>query len=170
MNKIAVVIPAFNEELSIGHVIDAIPKEIVTTIVVCNNGSTDSTEKIAREHGALVVTENRKGYGWACLKGLDFLKTDPPEIVVFMDGDFSDYPEELPNLVNPILENGQDMVIGSRVLGIREKKSLTPQQVFGNWLATKLIHLFYGIRYTDLGPFRAIRWDKLEALNMTDKT
>lgn len=168
--NIAVIIPAFNEEKSIGKVIEAIPKNLVETIIVVNNNSTDDTVNIANLAGAIVLTENRKGYGWACLKGMDYLKDTSIDIIVFLDGDFSDYPEEIAQLIRPILEQNMDMVIGSRVLGKREKGSLLPQQRFGNWLATKLIRLFYGVKFTDLGPFRAIRYDKLIALNMADKT
>ena len=168
--NIAVIIPAYNEEKSIGKVVNAIPKDIVQIIIVVNNNSTDDTVNVAISAGAIVLTENRKGYGWACLAGIDYLKNQSPEIVVFLDGDFSDYPEEIAQLIQPILEQNMDMVIGSRVLGKREKGSLLPQQRFGNWLATKLIRLFYGAKFTDLGPFRAIRYDKLIALNMADKT
>jgi glycosyltransferase involved in cell wall biosynthesis len=168
--QIAVIIPAFNEEKSIGKVVNAIPKDLVQTIIVVNNNSTDDTINVANSAGAIVLTENRKGYGWACLKGMDYLKNQSPDIVVFLDGDFSDYPEEIIHLIEPIINQNMDMVIGSRVLGKREKGSLLPQQRFGNWLATKLIRLFYGATFTDLGPFRAIRYDKLIALNMADKT
>lgn len=168
--QIAVIIPAFNEEKSIGKVVNAIPKDLVQTIIVVNNNSTDDTINVANSAGAIVLTENRKGYGWACLKGMDYLKNQSPDIVVFLDGDFSDYPEEIKLLIQPIVELNMDMVIGSRVLGKREKGSLLPQQRFGNWLATKLIRLFYGAKFTDLGPFRAIRHHKLIALNMADKT
>jgi glycosyltransferase involved in cell wall biosynthesis len=168
--QIAVIIPAFNEEKSIGKVVNAIPKDLVQTIIVVNNNSTDETVNAANSAGAIVLTENRKGYGWACLAGMDYLKNQSPEIIVFLDGDFSDYPEEIAQLIQPILEQNMDMVIGSRVLGKREKGSLLHQQRFGNWLATKLIRLFYGAKFTDLGPFRAIRYDKLIALNMADKT
>lgn len=168
--KIAVIIPAYNEEKSIGKVINAIPKEIVKTIIVVNNNSTDDTIQVATSAGAIVLTENRKGYGWACLKGMDYLKNLSIDIVVFLDGDFSDFPEEIAQLIAPIIEQNMDMVIGSRVLGIREKGSLLPQQRFGNWLATRLIRLFYGAKFSDLGPFRAIKYDKLMALNMSDKT
>ena len=168
--NIAVIIPAYNEEKSIGKVVNAIPKDIVQIIIVVNNNSTDETVNAANSAGAIVLTENRKGYGWACLAGMDYLKNQSPEIIVFLDGDFSDYPEEIAQLIQPILEQNMDMVIGSRVLGKREKGSLLPQQRFGNWLATKLIRLFYGAKFTDLGPFRAIRYDKLIALNMADKT
>ena len=168
--QIAVIIPAFNEEKSIGKVVNAIPKDLVQTIIVVNNNSTDETVNVANSAGAIVLTENRKGYGWSCLKGMDYLKNQSPDIVVFLDGDFSDYPEEIIHLIEPIINQNMDMVIGSRVLGKREKGSLLPQQRFGNWLATKLIRLFYGVKFTDLGPFRAIRYDKLIALNMADKT
>ena len=120
--------------------------------------------------GAVVLTENRKGYGWACLLGIEKAKELGAEIIVFMDGDFSDYPEELPNVVGPIVNENFEMVIGSRALGKKEKGSLTPQQVFGNWLATQLIHLFYKAKFTDLGPFRAITTKALDQIGMTDKT
>lgn len=167
---IAVIIPAFNEEQSIGKVINAISTQLVQRIIVVNNGSTDNTIEVAEGAGAIVLTENRKGYGWACLAGIDFLRNDPPEIVVFLDGDFSDFPEEIPVVIQPILKEEMDMVIGSRVLGKREKGSLMPQQIAGNWLATRLIKLFYGASFTDLGPFRAVKFDKLLALEMSDKT
>ena len=167
---IAVIIPAFNEEQSIGKVINAISTQLVQRIIVVNNGSRDNTVKVAEGAGAIVLTENRKGYGWACLAGIDFLRNDPPEIVVFLDGDFSDFPEEIPVVIQPILKEEMDMVIGSRVLGKREKGSLMPQQIAGNWLATRLIKLFYGASFTDLGPFRAVKFDKLLALEMSDKT
>lgn len=167
---IAVIIPAFNEEQSIGKVINAISTQLVQRIIVVNNGSTDNTVEVAESAGAIVLTENRKGYGWACLAGIDFLRNDPPEIVVFLDGDFSDFPEEIPVVIQPILKEEMDMVIGSRVLGKREKGSLMPQQIAGNWLATRLIKLFYGASFTDLGPFRAVKFDKLLALEMSDKT
>jgi glycosyltransferase involved in cell wall biosynthesis len=167
---IAVIIPAFNEEQSIGKVINAISTHLVQRIIVVNNGSTDNTVKVAESAGAIVLTENRKGYGWACLAGIDFLRNNPPEIVVFLDGDFSDFPEEIPVVIQPILKEEMDMVIGSRVLGKREKGSLMPQQIAGNWLATRLIKLFYGASFTDLGPFRAVKFDKLLALEMSDKT
>lgn len=168
--KIVVVIPAFNEEQSIAKVIEDIPKDWVSQTIVVNNASTDSTVEIAEKAGAIVLTENRKGYGWACLLGIEKAKELNAEIIVFMDGDYSDYPQELPLVVNPILEKNMDLVIGSRALGKKEKGSLTPQQVFGNWLATQLIRLFYGAKFTDLGPFRAIKMNALIALGMADKT
>ncbi len=167
---ISVVIPAFNEEKSIAKVVNDIPKEVVDFVVVVNNNSTDNTVLEARNAGAIVLDEPRKGYGWACLKGIDKCKELNTEIIVFLDGDYSDYPEEIPIVIDPILRDGKDMVIGSRVLGKREKGSLTPQQVFGNWLATRLIRLFYGAQFSDLGPFRAMKFQKLLQLGMTDKT
>lgn len=170
MKRISIIIPAFNEEQSIGKVVSALPQNLLSDIIVVNNGSTDRTEEFAKAAGATVLNEDRKGYGWACLKGIAFCRDLKTDIIVFMDGDFSDYPEEIPLLITPILEDKMDFVLGSRVAGEREKGSLTPQQVFGNWLATRLVHLFYGARFTDLGPFRAIRTDALEKLNMQDKT
>jgi glycosyltransferase involved in cell wall biosynthesis len=168
---IAVVIPAYNEEDAIGKVIDEIPKDLVSEIIVCNNASKDNTESVAKAHGATVVTELQPGYGNACLKGINYLKQQviQPDIVVFLDGDHSDYPAEMYMVVQPIIEEEYDLVIGSRALGQREKGAITPQQIFGNWLATTLIRWIYGYRFTDLGPFRAIRWDKLMAINMIDK-
>ncbi len=172
MRKISVIIPAFNEENGVGQVIQAIPKDIVTEIIVVNNASTDNTEKVAAQNGAIVLREATPGYGRACLKGINYLSRSvtPPDIVVFLDADHSDYPEEIKELIKPIIENGVDFVIGSRALGIKEKGSMTPQQIFGNWLATRLIKILYGITFTDLGPFRAIRYSKLIELNMQDKT
>lgn len=167
---ISVVIPAFNEEKSIAKVIEDIPKDIVSNIIVVNNNSTDNTRKVAEQAGAIVLDESRKGYGWACLKGIEKAKSLKAEIIVFLDGDYSDHPEQLPEIIAPIMDNDKDMVIGSRALGHKEKGSLTPQQVFGNWLATRLMRIFYGVRYTDLGPFRAIKVEALEKLNMQDKT
>jgi glycosyltransferase involved in cell wall biosynthesis len=167
-----VIIPAYNEEQSIAKVVQAIPKKLVKTIVVANNNSKDNTKIQAEMAGAIVVDEPRPGYGYACLKGIDFLSNHikPQDIVVFLDGDFSDYPEEIPDIINPILNNKADLVIGSRALGVKEKNSMTIPQEFGNWLATKLIKWFYGVKFTDLGPFRAITWLHLQQINMQDKT
>ena len=167
---ITVIIPAFNEEKSIGKVVSDIPRDLVEHVIVVNNNSNDNTVEVAKSAGAIVLDEPRRGYGWACLKGIEKSRELKTDIVVFMDGDYSDYPEEIVKVIGPILEDNHDMVIGSRVLGKREKGSLTPQQVFGNRLATKLIRLFYGARFTDLGPFRAIKSDALEQLKMADKT
>jgi glycosyltransferase involved in cell wall biosynthesis len=173
MNKeVVVVIPAFNEENGIGQVIAEIPKHVVSEIIVVNNNSTDNTELIAMQAGATVLREPIPGYGRACLKGIAYLqnKSTKPCIVVFLDADHSDYPEEMSELIKPIIENNFDLVIGSRALGNKEKGSMTPQQIFGNWLATRLLKLFYKVTFTDLGPFRAIRYESLLSLNMQDKT
>jgi glycosyltransferase involved in cell wall biosynthesis len=169
---IRVIIPAYNEALSIANVINAIPHGFVSEVVVVNNNSNDQTSKVAEEAGATVLYEKRQGYGWACLKGIDYLRSQQShlDIIVFMDGDYSDFPGELPIIVEPVIQKDYDMVIGSRALGVRQKGSMLPQQVFGNWLATRLMRLFYGARYTDLGPFRAIKFDKLLLINMEDKT
>lgn len=171
MPIIKVIIPAFNEEDSIGKVICEIP-DIVDEVIVVNNCSTDTTEAVAKKAGATVLTESRKGYGYACLKGMNYLENQDikPEIVVFLDGDYSDYPNELIKLVAPIIENDIDFVIGARVKHLREANSMTPQQVFGNWLATTLMKLMFGAKFTDLGPFRAIKYHKLLELEMIDKT
>ena len=169
---IDVIIPAFNEENSVGNVVNDIPKGFVREIIVVNNNSTDKTAINATNAGSTVLTEKKMGYGNACLKGMAHIakKETKPNIVVFLDADYSDYPEEIVDLVKPILERKMDMVVGSRALGNLEKGSMTPQQIFGNWLATFLLKLFYGVKYTDLGPFRAIRYDSLIALGMKDKT
>ena len=168
---IYVIIPAYNEEASIGLVIQDIPK-IVSEVIVVNNNSTDKTLKSARNAGANVLTEDRKGYGYACLKGMDYVSKlkSIPDIIVFLDGDYSDFPEELTKIVAPIIENDIDFVIGARTSKLREEGSMTKPQIFGNWLATSLMSLFFGSSFTDLGPFRAIKYDKLLALNMEDKT
>ncbi len=172
LSKICVIIPAFNEENGVGQVIQEIPKKLVSEIVVVNNASTDSTERVAKQHGATVLHEPTPGYGRACLKGIDYLRqlANPPDIIVFLDADHSDYPQELIKLIEPIQRDGVDLVIGSRALGTKERGSMTPQQIFGNWLATRLLKLLYGVKFTDLGPFRAIRFSKLIELNMQDKT
>ena len=169
---IDVIIPAFNEVKSIPLVLQDIPDDLVNEVVVVNNRSTDGTEEIARREGAVVLNENRQGYGYACLKGINYLKNRKrqPDIVVFIDADYSDYPGEMPDVVAPILEDDYDMVIGSRARGEREKGSMMPQQIFGNWLATRLIRLFYNVTFTDLGPFRAIKFQKLLDLDMQDTT
>jgi glycosyltransferase involved in cell wall biosynthesis len=168
---IDVIIPAYNEEQSIGLVLDEIPKSWVRNVVVANNNSSDRTGEVAEKHGAIVVFQPEPGYGNACLKAMDFITQQEvkPDIIVFLDGDHSDYPEELPDVLAPILDGNADMVIGSRALGKSERGSLTPQQVFGNWLATRMLRLFYGVKFTDLGPFRAIRYENLLQLNMVDR-
>jgi glycosyltransferase involved in cell wall biosynthesis len=167
---VKVIIPAFNEEASIGEVVREIPKSFVDEIIVVNNASTDDTEGMARSSGATVLQEPVPGYGRACLKGMQYLSQGAaPSIVVFLDGDRSDYPGEIEQLIQPILDDTADIVIGSRTLGVKEPGSMTPQQLFGNWLATRLLRLLYGVRFTDLGPFRAIRYDKLLRLGMKDQ-
>jgi glycosyltransferase involved in cell wall biosynthesis len=167
---IDVIIPAFNEEKSIEKVISSIPQSLVRHIIVCNNGSTDNTELTANQAGAIVLTEMRMGYGRACLAGLSYIQKlkIPPDIVLFIDGDFSDYPEQSDIVVKPIIEENYDMVIGSRVLGNLQKGAMTPVQIFGNWLAANLIRLIYDYHFTDLGPFRAIKYDKLMEIEMSD--
>jgi len=164
--KIAVIIPALNEERSIGKVIGEIPGW-VDDVVVVDNGSSDRTVEAAGAAGARVLQEPERGYGAACLRGIAALRA--PDIVVFLDGDYSDYPEEMAALVQPIIQDQADMVIGSRVLGQAEAGALTPQQRFGNWLACRLMRLFWGVCYTDLGPFRAIRHSTLQSLEMRDR-
>jgi glycosyltransferase involved in cell wall biosynthesis len=173
-SNIYVLIPAFNEEKSLPLVLNDIPKEWVKNTIVCNNGSTDETAKVAKSNGAIVVDQPLKGYGNACLAGMRYLANLPasekPTIVVFLDGDYSDFPEELPEVVAPILKDGMDMVIGSRMLKKLDKGAMTLPQQFGNWLAPTLIRWLYGYHFTDLGPFRAIKWEALMAMNMSDPT
>jgi glycosyltransferase involved in cell wall biosynthesis len=170
---IDVLIPAWNEEDALPLVLEALPSDWVRQVVVCDNGSTDRTAVVAEQMGAVVVTELERGYGAACLAGMRYLqllpKEEQPDVLVFMDGDYSDYPEELPALVAPILEGSADMVIGSRLAGGLDKGVMTVPQQFGNWLAPALIKWMFGYSFTDLGPFRAIRWDSLLALEMKDR-
>ena len=168
---IYVIIPALNEEEAIAKVIADIPKT-VTEVVVIDNGSTDRTSEAARKAGATVLNESREGYGYACLKGITYLKDQQQngDIIVFLDGDYSDYPEELIALVTPIEQGDYDLVIGTRNNPLLQKGALTLQQRFGNAIATRLMALLYGGKYTDLGPFRAISFDALDQLNMQDKT
>lgn len=169
---IDIIIPVYNEAESIGFVIREIPEKLVRHIIVCNNNSTDDTPNVAKKAGAVVVDAPVRGYGNACLKGMEYISNQDqkPDIVVFLDGDYSDYPEEMPSLLKPIIQDGKDLVIGSRALGLKEKGAMMPQQIFGNWLATRLIRLFFGYTFTDLGPFRAIRYESLLRLNMSDPT
>ncbi len=172
MKNVGVIIPAFNEEKSIGKVLTEIPKAVIQEIVVVNNNSTDKTAQKAKENGATVLLEIKQGYGAACLKGIEYFNYQPipPEIIVFLDADYSDYPEELEKLIAPIINDNVDLVIGSRALGNKENGSMTIPQIFGNWLATRLLYVFYKVKFTDLGPFRAIKWTSLLALEMQDKT
>ena len=164
--SISVIIPAFNEERAIGKVLDEIPHRVAEVIVV-DNGSTDATATVAQSRGANVVHEPIRGYGQACLRGLSALSAT--DIVVFLDGDYSDFPEEMPTLYEPIETGAADLVIGSRVLGQREKGALLPQARFGNWLSTYLIRWLFGVSFTDLGPFRAIDYTALKQLEMCDR-
>ena len=171
MQKIGVIIPAYNEALSIKKVITKIPS-LADEILVINNGSTDETQIKAISAGATVLNEPKKGYGHACLCGINYFNnlTEPPEIIVFLDGDYSDYPEDLNEIIKPILEDQIDFVVGSRVKSKRERGSMTPQQIFGNELASVLIRILYGGNFSDLGPFRAIKLEVLNKLEMQDKT
>ena len=171
MTHIKVIIPAYNEADSIALVINDIPK-IVSEVIVVSNNSTDNTELNAKTAGATVLSETQKGYGYACLKGMEYIANQDkkPDIVVFLDGDYSDYPEELTKIVVPIIEKNIDFVIGSRVKELREIGSMTKPQILGNWLATNLMKLFFNANFTDLGPFRAIKYNKLIELHMEDKT
>lgn len=167
-----VVIPAWNEEGTIGKVVGDIDMNLVRQVVVVDNNSTDRTSEVAKEAGAVVEKELKRGYGNACLLGLERCRksTPQPDIVAFMDGDYSDYPEQLIEIVQPIVDSKCDLVIGSRARGKRERGSMTPQQRFGNWLATRMIRVMYGRKFTDLGPFRAISWKALEDIQMQDQT
>lgn len=166
--SIVVIIPAVNEEESLPYVLKDIPK-FVDEIIVVDNGSTDNTIKAAKDNGATVLSESERGYGAACLKGIDYIQNKNFDIVVFLDGDFSDHPEEMDLVVKPIINNDYDMVIGSRIIGNREKGAMLPQALFGNWLSTFLIKLFWNYKFTDLGPFRAIKYDSLMKLKMVDR-
>ena len=165
-SRISIIIPAFNEESSIGLVLDALPQDKINEIIVVNNNSTDDTARVASAHGARVVEEPQKGYGSACLKGIDELNA--PDIVVFLDGDFSDFPEEIVELVSPIEKGDADFVLGSRMILPESRRALLPQARYGNRLAVFLIKLFFNYSFTDLGPFRAIRYSSLMAIGMQD--
>jgi glycosyltransferase involved in cell wall biosynthesis len=167
--NIAVIIPALDEERSISRVLADIPRGLVSDVLVVDNGSQDRTAQVAGEHGATVIHEPRAGYGQACLTGIASLASAPPDVVVFVDADYSDRPAEMVDVVAPILDGRAELVIGSRVLGKREPGALAPHARWGNWLATWMIRLLYGARFTDLGPFRAIRYPALLALDMQDR-
>lgn len=166
--KIGVVIPARNEEDSIVLVLDAIPQQFPSTVVVVDNNSTDQTATMAREHGAVVLQEKLPGYGRVVQTGLRYFKDHPVDIVVFLDGDYSDYPEEMGQLVEPIMNQGYDMVLSTRLNPLYDKKSLSPHVIYGNKLVVFLINRLFATDYTDLGPFRAIRYDALKQLQMED--
>lgn len=168
-HKTLVIIPALNEEQSIAHVVRSLPSSVAEIIVV-DNGSTDRTTDVARSAGATVLHEHKRGYGYACLTGIAHALKSNPDVIAFVDGDLSDYPEELPLVLKPIIENGVDLVIGSRMLGEREGGAMLPQAIIGNTLACALIKLFWGYTFTDLGPFRAVRVTALKRMNMNDRT
>lgn len=165
-----VIIPAFNEARAIAQVIDDIPSSLVDEVVVVDNASTDETADNARAAGATVVSEERQGYGYACLRGIEYAKAKQPDVVVFLDGDYSDHPEEMTRLVEPITEGEADFVVGSRIRGETEPGALLPQAKVGNRLACTLMRWIWDVEYSDLGPFRAIRFRDLLALDMQDKT
>jgi glycosyltransferase involved in cell wall biosynthesis len=175
--SVAVVIPALDEEVSLGAVLGDLPRAgapgardfSVREVVVVDNGSRDRTAEVARAAQATVIAEPRRGYGAACLAGLSHLRSSPAEVFAFLDADHSDDPRELPAILEPILAGDADLVIGSRALGKREPGSLTPVQEFGNRLAAALLRGLFGLKATDLGPFRAIRWETLESLGMRDR-
>jgi len=169
MQSVDVIIPALNEQDALPLVLRDIPRPPVRRVIVADNGSTDRTAEVALKNGAEVVHEPERGYGAACLKALAHLAADPPDIVVFLDGDYSDHPDELLSLIDPIRAGDADMVVGSRTRGRQERGALSPQQRAGNAIACGALRLLYGVRYTDLGPFRAIRWGALRALGMQDR-
>jgi len=168
--RIAVLIPALNEEASLPYVLTDLPKDVVQEVVVIDNGSSDRTAEMARAQGATVLNEPRRGYGSACLAGIAYLKAREPDVVVFLDADYSDYPDELRAVVQPIITEEYDFVLGSRTKGQAEPGALLLQARFGNALATSLIRWLYGFPYSDLGPFRAIRFPALLNLGMIDRT
>jgi glycosyltransferase involved in cell wall biosynthesis len=170
--RIVVVIPAYNEEKSIVKVLQDMPMDWVDEVVVVDNNSTDETYEVAKQNGATVLKESFQGYGSACLKGIAYYQAQNPQpgILVFMDADYSDHPEELPSLIQPIFDKDIDMVIGSRALGNREKGSMTIPQIIGNKIASILLRLIYKVHFTDLGPFRAVKFDALMEIQMCDKT
>lgn len=165
-NRIACVIPMLNEEQSIGRVLAEIPAQV--DVVICvNNGSTDSSADVARRHGAMVVDEPERGYGAACLRGLQ--ECTSFDVICFIDGDYSDHPHDLLLVLEPVCSGNADLCIGSRVKGSKEKGALLPQAVFGNWLSTRLIKLFWGVSFSDLGPLRAVTRAALDAMRMADR-
>ena len=168
--KISVIIPVFNEEVSIGKVLSDLPKDYLDKTIIVDNGSTDNSAGIAAEHGALVLSETERGYGAACLKGINYLKENsPPDILVFLDGDYSDFPKEIVNLVDKI-NTGYDFVLGSRVMGVDKYGAALPSHsIMGNKMAAFFLKIFFGGNYTDMGPFRAIRFSRLLELKMADR-
>jgi len=165
--RVSVIIPALNEAESLPMVINDLPENVADEVIVVDNGSTDSTVSAAENAGARVLRENTRGYGAACQKGI--LSAQDPDIIVILDGDYSDYPERITVLLDPLIDQDFDMVIGSRVLGEAEKGSLTLPQILGNKLTAWLIAKLTGFKYTDMGPFRAVKNEKLKGLKMADK-
>jgi glycosyltransferase involved in cell wall biosynthesis len=172
-SPIAFIIPALNEEAALAPMLDGLRASLDAAtcadaaIIVVDNGSRDATAAVARQHGARVICESRRGYGQACLAGIAAL-TAGTEIVVFLDADGSDDPQDLLQLLDPIRAGQADLALGSRTAAAKSTGAFTPQQAFGNWLATRLMRLLFRARYTDLGPFRVIRRDALESLRMQD--
>jgi len=166
-NKITAIIPALNEEQSLGLVLKELP-DFVDRVIVCDNGSSDRTAEVARAGGATVVYEPEKGYGAACLKAIEEADEDT-DILLFIDADYSDYPHEAEEIIRPIVEAGKDMVIGSRMLTLKDHGALPPVAAFGNWLTSTLIRLLWKVRFTDMGPFRAIRFSSYRSLDMRDR-
>ncbi len=167
--RAAAIIPAFNEEKSLALVLRAIPADLVGEVVVVDNGSSDRTADVARSLGATLLREPRRGYGSACLRGIDYLRIKRPDAILFLDADFSDHPEEAARLLEPLRRDESDLVVGSRLRGAREPGAMLPHAIAGNWIATRLIRILYGGRFTDLGPFRAIRFESLLSLGMRDR-
>lgn len=165
----SVIIPALDEEQGIGRVLDDLPRDRLIEVVVVDNGSSDRTAEIAELHGARVVRQSERGYGAACLLGIAAARPKSPDILVFLDADYSDHPEEIDRLLAPIVNGDADFVVGSRMLGERSPGALLPQAIFGNWLACMLMRRIWGGHFTDLGPFRAIRLDALDRLGMKDR-
>ena len=166
--KIAVIIPALNEEKTLPLVLGDIDRELVDEVVLVDNGSSDKTAEIAREWGATVLSESKRGYGYPCLRAIEYLKTNRPDVVVFLDGNYSDFPDEIMKIAGPIVNDGYDLVCGTRVKGKVEEGALRAPVRFGNMLAVVLIRIFYGFKYTDIGPFRAIRFESLLKLDLND--
>ncbi len=167
-HRVVAIIPALNEEASIGKVINDLP-DVIDVVIVANNGSTDNTAAVALQAGAVVVDEPERGYGAACLRAIEYSQRCTPDVVLFIDGDYSDDPREALHVLEPVCNGTADLCIGSRVTGVRERGALTPQQIFGNWLSTRLIRSFWKRSFTDLGPFRAITWSALQRMNMQDR-
>lgn len=169
LRRVVAIMPALNEEAAIGNVLRSLPATLLHAVVVVDNGSTDATAAIAAHHGATVVHEPERGYGAACLRGIAEAERQGADVIVFLDADGADDPADIAAVLQPVLDGAADMVIGSRLAGSRQRGSLTPPQVFGNWLATTLIRLLWNVRFTDLGPLRAIRAQTLAAMDMQDR-